>query len=265
MPQFALHPQGLHHSGPLYFCTISLLCKGSTLFRTPRSAVVAAAVAPIAGCSTHIGMPVTTERRTWLRGAPRCSSSSGRTTTASLACRIPRVKLAQACSSPSAAPPGCRKSEAPRSTAVQASACAKGLSPDSAGSRGLPAAAAAGPCVCSCRHVFMYSRADCVPTKIRSVRSMLSTVTCLRKETRPRRIVRETRCVPPPVRYVFSGSSTISAKPPPMLAKDLIGVTPVSDRRICVRLRSALQALMTWAISWFNPLTQLTETLRKAI
>mmetsp|Transcript_23161 Transcript_23161/g.65654 ORF Transcript_23161/g.65654 Transcript_23161/m.65654 type:complete len:235 (-) Transcript_23161:386-1090(-) len=205
-----------------------------------------------------MGMPRATERMTWFRGAPRCSSSSGRTTTASLAWRTQRVRLAAACSSPSAAPPGCRKSEAPLSTAVQA---CSGLSPGSAAAGARPPLA--GPC--SCRQAFMYSRAVCVPTKIRSVRSMLSTVTCFRKDTRPRRMVREIRCLPPPVRYCFRGSSTISAKPPPMLAKDLIGVTPVRDLRICVRLRSALQALTACAASWLSPLVQVTVTPRKAI
>mmetsp|Transcript_9821 Transcript_9821/g.30565 ORF Transcript_9821/g.30565 Transcript_9821/m.30565 type:complete len:203 (-) Transcript_9821:313-921(-) len=202
----------------------------------------------MAGLSTHIGMPLTTERRTCSLVAPRWNSRSGRTTTAWPACRMPRERLVHACCRPSAASPGCKKSAAPRSTEVQA--CARGLSLASSSSAALPTTSSPAPPSCgSQRHVLTYSNADCVPTKIRSVRSMLSTVTFFRKDTRPRRMVRETRCVPLPVRYCFRGSNTISANPPLMLAKDLMGVTPVNDRRICVRLRSALHALTTWVIT----------------
>mmetsp|Transcript_35977 Transcript_35977/g.92956 ORF Transcript_35977/g.92956 Transcript_35977/m.92956 type:complete len:297 (-) Transcript_35977:576-1466(-) len=256
------------HSGPLNFPSTSRLCWGSTLFRTPRRAVAAAAVAPIAGRSTHNGMPLTTDLNTFSRGAPRCNSSKGRTTTASPACRTPLVRLVQACWRPSAASLGCRKSAAPRSTAVHGSASAA-MADEAARSPPLPAAdgsplpgrrnsadeapaeaaAAREPeddaAWSSSMQAVMYSKEDWAPTKMRSVRSMLSTVTFLKKETNPRSIVLETRCESLPVRYILRGSITISTKPPPMFAKDLMGVTPVSDLRICVRFMSELHLVTT--------------------
>mmetsp|Transcript_82780 Transcript_82780/g.239225 ORF Transcript_82780/g.239225 Transcript_82780/m.239225 type:complete len:259 (-) Transcript_82780:44-820(-) len=228
-------------------------------------------------------MPVTTERRTCSVGAPRWNSNSGLTTTACPACHTPRERLAPACRNPSAAPPGCKKSEAPRSTGVQASAspaaiaaaptgvCVAPVAPElPAVARGPPLPTDAAdeaprfPAWDSLRHEVMYSNEDWVPTRMRSVRSMLSTVTLRRKETRPRSNVRDTTCESSPVRYSFSGSRTISAKPPPIFAKDLMGVTPVSDRRICVLLRSLLHAATTCAITWLSPAVPVTVTLRNA-
>mmetsp|Transcript_8817 Transcript_8817/g.23980 ORF Transcript_8817/g.23980 Transcript_8817/m.23980 type:complete len:224 (+) Transcript_8817:328-999(+) len=218
----------------------------------------------MAGRSTHMGIPVTTERSTRSRDAPRWNSSKGRMTTACPASRTPRIRLDEACCRPSLAPPGCRKSAAPRSTGVQACAIAPSspLSADPALARaaGAPAradpAAGAAAAAASCpseRQVSTYSRTDWVPTKIRSVRSMLSTVTCFRKETVPRRTVREMCWLPPPVWYCFKDSRTTSASPPPMFAKDLIGVTPISDRRICVLFRSELQDCTTCSITSSAP------------
>mmetsp|Transcript_22985 Transcript_22985/g.50798 ORF Transcript_22985/g.50798 Transcript_22985/m.50798 type:complete len:268 (-) Transcript_22985:57-860(-) len=236
------------------------------LFLTPLSAIFAAAVAPIAGLRTHMGIPVAIDRSTRSRGAPRRNSRRGRCTMASLAWRIPRERFVQACSRPSAAESGCTNSDAPRSTAVQF--VVSGPSPPGPLVRSdalmLPRDEVAMAEPSDCMVLAAYSKAVCVPTKIRSVRSMLSTVTCLRKDTRPRRIAWETRLVPPPERYCFKGSRMSSAKPPPTLAMDRIGVTPVNDRRICVRLRSALQAATACAITWPKPDTPLTCTLWKA-
>mmetsp|Transcript_77505 Transcript_77505/g.219154 ORF Transcript_77505/g.219154 Transcript_77505/m.219154 type:complete len:222 (+) Transcript_77505:152-817(+) len=221
----------------------------------------------MAELNTHIGIPLATDRSTCSLGAPRWNSVSGLTTMAWLACRIPRVRLVHACCKPSAVPPGCKKSAAPRSTGVQLRPI--GLSPPSSCSASLPMPiAAAGPVAasaCSHKKEFRYSNADCVPTKIHSVRSMLSTVTCFKNDTSPRRIVHEMRCGSSPVRYCFSGSSTILANPSPMFAKDRSGVTPIKDRRTCARLRSVLHALTTWAVTWLSPTTPLTVTPWKAI